>query len=157
MPRLSKPIGWCAASLIAIELSVAAGSGYLPVIGPKPLHFQTPANLVSEKVVLPPLVMREEEPATLQENQPQAPVPPAPPPVPLAVKTESVQAPVTNEMPASSGTDTNMLTPQMLLRFFSQNPASTNRTGPAVFVPAGFAPAQGAPIPSSSATYSTTP
>ena len=157
MPRLVKHVGWCAVSLIVIRLSVAAGSGYLPVIGPKPLHFQTPADLVGEKVVLPPLVMREEEPATLKENEPQAAVAPSPPPVPLAVKTELAQAPVTNEIPPSSGTDTNILTPQMLLRFFSQNPASTNRTGPAVFVPAGFAPAQAAPIPSSSATYSITP
>ncbi|MBI4326260.1 MAG: hypothetical protein HY674_13495 [Chloroflexi bacterium] len=157
MARPAQYIGWCAASWIAIKLSVAAGSGYLAVIGPKPLHFQTPATLVRESVVLPPLVMREEEPATLKESQPFPPVPPLPPPVPLAVKPESVLAPVTNEIPASTGTDTNMLTPQMLLRFFSQNPASTNRTGAAVFVPAGFAPAQAAPIPSSSATYSTTP
>ena len=127
MPRLTKHIGWCAVSLIAIRLSVAAGSGYLPVIGPKPLHFQTPADLVGEKVVLPPLVMREEEPATLKENEPQAAVAPSPPPVPLAVKTELAQAPVTNEIPPSSGTDTNILTPQMLLRFSVRIPPA--RTG----------------------------
>jgi hypothetical protein len=149
----------------------------LPGLGPVPLRFLvTPPPIRSN--TLPPLAMSDPvviPPTNSVTESPIQPIPilSSPPdtnapslaaastPAPMA---KAAGLPETNSAPPSASTplitplfvDTNeapVLSPQMLVRFFTQ-PGSTNRNV-SVIMPVGFDPARPVSPPSSSATYTT--
>lgn len=128
-------------------------AGYLPIIGPSPLRFESARPKI---VPLPPLDMgRTEVPgvSNIVLNQVRAIAPTnsishtntliAGAPPPPAPETNSVAAGDTNDttiaispLPLTETKSPNsMITPQMLVQFFKPSSGSTNGTGVSVVVP----------------------
>jgi len=168
MPALSRwfsPIGG-----LAVALCATASPGYLPTVGPAPLRFETPAPLATVPVVLPPLVFIEPRPAagtnetvasaspTNGPNTEAAEVmTPGPAEIPILASPLGPLVPIgvpTN--PPAAPFDTEVVAPQMLLRYF-MHPVGTNSAAISAFAPVGFVPPQPLAPPSSSATFETTP
>ena len=152
---------------MAAAVSAAADSAYLPSVGPAPLRFATPPVVKTATVQLPPLITIEPRPAPAAEVAVPAPaLPPAPEPAPpVANPTGPVveplpSVPVPYDPVVSNGVevvrqDTENLTPQMFMKFFTGRPA-TNSSGMTIIAPMPFMP-PAPPAPSSTATYQTTP
>jgi hypothetical protein len=136
---------------LSLAALAAASPGYLPCIGPASLRFRPVPAPVTNQFVLPapePLP----EPAAIAPK-PEIPTPPAPvivPPEPAAVTNQVSSA------PAGSPPPDEVVSPQMLLRYFSK---STNGTSSGIIAPMDFTPPKAVDPASSSskATYSTGP
>jgi len=158
-----------------VPVVIRRSSAFLPVIGPAPLRFSvTPPPLRSN--TLPPLAMSDPVvPVPTNSIADSASLELLGPPIPSTTNTLTLAAasgplPVP-QLAATAGTnavaplvaspfavpslsDTNeppVLSPQMLVRFFTQ-PGTTNRSM-SVALPVGFDPARPITPPSSSATY----
>jgi hypothetical protein len=166
MKRWSMKAMWMAAAV-----SAAADSPYLPAVGPAPLRFATPPVVKTATVQLPPLITIEPRPAAVvPEVAPVPPTnavpsapddPPANPVGPLIEPPPSI--PVPYDPVVSNGVevvrpDTDNLTPQMFMKFFTGRPG-TNSSGMTIIAPMPFLPPAppAPPAPSSKATYQTTP
>ena len=158
------------AMLLAAAVSAAGDAPYLPVSGPVPLRFANPPVRKAVAVQLPPLAIIEPRPAAAAP--PEAARGDAPSPVPkAAAETPPVNpppAPADPVLPAPAQydpvvsnaveivrPDTENLTPQMFMRFFSGRPG-TNSSGVSFITPMPFVP-PAPPAPSSTATFQTTP
>lgn len=151
---------------MAAAVSAAADSPYLPAVGPAPLRFATPPVVKAATVQLPPLITIEPRPAPVAPEvvAPTTAIPtppdtlPANPVGPLVEPPPSV--PVPYDPVVSNGVevvrpDTDNLTPQMFMKFFTGRPG-TNSSGMTIIAPMPFLP-PAPPAPSSKATYQTTP
>lgn len=143
---------------------VARGAGphYLPAVGPAPLRIQPPARPPAGGVVLPPLVMKDPEPARVDPSAGAAATnglasaagssatnrPPVLADLP-PISTEAGATLVT-EVGAGDVIPQPIFTPQMLVQFFK--PYGSNLVGGVWNVPA-FLPPPSVPTRSSSATY----
>jgi hypothetical protein len=129
------------AALAVVWMNGKPTVGYLARVGPAPLRFQTPARPEDVTVVLPPLAMRDPEPV-LEFLGPPMPETPLAPMV-LEAASEPALPPPTQ--------GTQVLTPQMLIQFFSGD--STNHdynvVAPIPFSP----PPANISAPPSRATY----
>ena len=153
-------LGIILSGTLGAGVALAGTAGYLPRVGPAPLRFQSPQS--ASRVLLPPLEMLD------------APVPPAqesnqttnqladlgpllfdPEINDLSMReTNSLNAAATNLPSPDFNSDTNaVISPQMLLRFFSRSGAGTSRET-VVVPPPSFTPARPGQPASSSATYS---
>jgi hypothetical protein len=123
----------------------AKPTGYLARIGPAPLRFQAPAKGIDQSVVLPPLAMKDPEPA------PELIGPP--PPTNVVSTVEPQPAPTPAPAPAPVETQPTF-TPQMLLRFFNGSGTNQEFNG---LVPYQFSPppTTSIPAPPSKAVYTT--
>ena len=168
------------AMLILVFASMAQAaegvSPYLPKVGPPPLRFQ-PAPRSVALLKLPPLAMADPTPPVAVP-----PAQPTPAPSHLPAPTNAEEAapdlwdmfgadsaiptpdpPVTASPPEPAGTAPPAeppplnVTPQMLVKFFNQQPGASNRTGVEFLAPPSFfkpaIPPGGSP--SSTATYTT--
>lgn len=161
-------------------VSATAGAGYLAVIGPAPLRFETrPRPLPRALAILPPLVMQDPLPLAPSTNTVAEVPPPNPPPpavatnlpvatitqvpiVPLLPPTNPPVVLVPTPLPPPTGpllgplfdlNDPNsLLTAQMLIHYF--RPQGTNTSGTSVAVPL-FIPPRPASPPSSTVRYTT--
>ncbi len=144
--------------------------GYLPSIGPSPLRFQAPVvhptNIVASAIpaVTPSTStdgfkaspMMPDENDVLQRFNLFMPAPadefeataaPAP-------QAAAAVVPTTEAQPAAQPTPDSAVSPQMILKYFSQ---STNGTATSVYAPVGFTPPHAETPPSSTATYTVGP
>lgn len=167
--------------LAAAAVSAAADTPYLPASGPVPLRFSHPVVRKTSGLQLPPLATvdprppEKTPPATSHTNTAANP-----PPDPHAARSVSEPAGSTNATatgPIPTGSepivvppqfspvvtngievvrpDTENLTPQMFMRFFTGRPG-TNSSGLSIIAPMPFVP-PAPPAPSSTATYQSTP
>lgn len=161
--------------LLVATVSAAADSPYLPVSGPAPLRFHRPPEHKPAGPRLAPLPTIDPRPAE-PSPVPSAPVagatavssnspsetlsrPSIGEPVP-AVASEPVSPPPPFNPVVTNGIefvrpDTENLTPQMFMKFFSGRPG-TNSSGLTIIAPMPFVP-PAPPAPSSTATFQTTP
>lgn len=154
------------AVLFAAAAVAAADSPYLPSVGPPALRFANfPVELSPPAIRLPPLITIEPRPAS------QTPlVAPAVPAENNDVSTSTnawipgidstMGLPVQTAPAVSNGVDvvrldTENLTPQMFMKFFSARPG-TNSSGISIIAPLPFVP-PAQPAPSSTAAFQTTP
>ena len=165
MPAITR---WSVLSvLLTAVFSAAAESPYLPSVGPPALRFAIPPVERSMPAIrLSPLLIIEPRPAPQAVSV--APVVPAESAVasslnalvpgidPAPPLSQSVQA-----VPAVSNgvdvvrLDSENLTPQMFMKFFSGRPGS-NASGVSLIAPLPFIP-PAPPAPSSTAAFQTTP
>ena len=150
---------------LAGVVTSAADAPYLPSAGPPALRFASPPlKHPSPVFYLPPIVTIEPRP--VPETQLAAPPIPAlpdeilqaSPATPLPIPSPSFAVPM--DPVVSNGVevarpDTENLTPQMFMNFFSGRPG-TNTPGLSIISPVPFVP-PAPPAPSSTATYQTTP
>jgi hypothetical protein len=156
--------------LVATSAVAVSAVGYLRVVGPSPLRFETSAEYTA---TLPPLSLSEPldpEPSAGSTNAPPDKPTAAPPvtstpqplrvisssppvtaPTPLPLPTEAAR-PESAPNPFSPGPDNSSLTPQMLIQFFQQA-GRTNHVGTSIVTPLNFTPPPTAAAPSSTATY----
>ena len=140
---------YLAASLVS---SGAAAPGYLATVGPAPLRFRSLITVVTPRSQ--PIVTVNQPPvATVVTNESAAT--PAPhvtldtnspvivPPTPAAITNEVYMTPALRP--------DDVISPQMLLRYFNR---STNGTSTTILAPLNVTPAKPAEPPSSKATYS---
>jgi hypothetical protein len=145
-----------------------AARGYLAMVGPSPLHFQSPAS-PRPAVVLPPLPPPQAQgsqdghkapPEAAPDSIPPASPPKLPvaePPAPQRQTTSSL----TNAEPdtfitlpgAKPVEPAGVISPQLLLEFFRPFQNGTNGVRAAALVPVQFVPPASVPSPSSRATY----
>ncbi len=128
--------------------AAAADPVYLSTVGPAPFRFQPlPRPVTARPIVTPPATA----PQTTAKANPSAISTNAPPPPAISnsVSPTAALAP-TNEidLPASLPSD-EVVSPQMLLKYFNR---STNGTGTGIIAPLQL-PGQPPPLPSK-ATYS---
>jgi len=168
----------CLVTVLGLATATGMWADYLPRVGPPPLRFGSVTRAARTNVVLPPLVMADAPPAPPSEasapkaglvetNRPSpavaegtgdlwngllaAPESSEPRP-PLAPPPEPTPTPTPPPIEAGN----SGLTPQMLLALFDLSPGRTNRLGTTIVLPGSlFQPPMAAPVPSSSATYST--
>ena len=153
----------CIGIVLAAALGTAAArddsGGYLPMVGPAALRFQTPSSL---HPVLPPLDSGG-KPSISQFSEPAK----TPQGTQVTEETEGnnddvlgkganslAEQAITGRAPMGSGSGrASEITAQMFLRFFAP---STNGRGGVVVMPISFTPAQPAVRLSSTAQYSST-
>ena len=171
---------------VAFGLSAIASSpGYLPVVGPTPLRFQSDQRAPLQE--LPPLAMQDSTAFDVTTFPTNIPAPEsviykaasntnAPPeynfwPFPSWYwpAPDWSSPPQGGEMPSPpnevaptntiytphTASDLLVVTPQMLVDYFKQSQSPTNAVNPAARAPVGFTPANPAPIPESSARLNT--
>ena len=165
--NLNRLAGVLALNWLVTSWAGAITPGYLPVIGPSPIRFQTEAR-AAPRVSLPPLQTGvEAKPVDAGEAHDKPPVTnvlatnAGPATAAVATNADSSSAGVaaaplpvpTLVAPPAAPT---VVTPQMFLPFFTQAPGATNAPTATVVLPAGlnFTPPVPTP-PSSSATYVT--
>lgn len=165
MPAITR---WSVRSvLLAAVFSAVAESPYLPSVGPPALRFlNPPVERSAPAIRLPPLLTMEPRlalPAALV-----APVVPAESavaslPNPLVPGIDAALS-LSQSMQAASAVsngvdvvrlDSENLTPQMFMKFFSGQPG-TNASGVSIIAPLPFIP-PAPPAPSSTAAFQTTP
>ena len=165
MPAITR---WSLLSvLLTAVFSTAAESPYLPSVGPPALRFvNPPVERSTPAIRLPPLLTIEPRPApqaalvapvvpveSAVASSPNALVPgidPAPPP------SQSVQvAPAVSNGVDVVRLDSENLTPQMFMKFFSGRPGTT-ASGVSIIAPLPFIP-PAPPAPYSTAAFQTTP
>ncbi len=158
---------WSVRVLLLAAMSAVADPPYLPSVGPPALRFANPpVERPVLTVQLPPLVTIEPRPAPHDSQAtpvvpqtiidvvptiPGAPVTANEPPSGLPVRME----PVVSNAVEVVRLDTENLTPQMFMQFFSGRPG-TNASGVSIIAPLPFIP-PALPAPSSSASFQTTP
>ena len=134
---------------------VLASPGYLPVVGPVLLRYRTPASptVALVRMPLPPAdVPPVEEPAPEPVAAKPAPAAaPAPAPAPMVLQATTPPSPAE---PVAAATGEQMVSPQMLVRFFNR---STNGGGAGIIAPMDFTPPAPTSPQSSTATYSSGP
>jgi len=148
-------------------------SDYLAAVGPAPLRFQKPA--LAAGLALPPLLMHAPGPPHLEvvptnsapvaaDPRPAAEAPvsaPGLPPVPVATPTHVVDVvvpPPALPPPARSDPDAPpILSPQMLLHFFSQWSGTNSVSTTTIVTPVEFTPPRPFAPPSSTSTYLSPP
>lgn len=154
---------------MAAVVTDAADAPYLPAVGPAPLRFARPPVVKPATTQLPPLITVEPRPApaaTPEVVPPVTPVTPvAPPPDPASadpvvpgIEPPPVQVPydpVVSNGVEIARPDTENLTPQMFMKYFTGRPG-TNASGMTIIAPMPFVP-PAPPAPSSTATFQTTP
>ena len=165
MPAITR---WSVLSgLLTAVFSVAAESPYLPAVGPPVLRFANPpVERSSPALRLPPLLTIEPRP--VPQAALVAPVVPAESAVasslsalvpgidPAPPLSQSVQvAPAVSNGVDVVRLDSENLTPQMFMKFFSGRPG-TNASGVSIIAPLPFIP-PAPPAPSSTASFQTTP
>lgn len=165
MPAITR---WSVLSvLLTAMFSAAAETPYLPYVGPPALRFANPPVERSTPAIrLPPLLVIEPRPApqaalvapvvptesaVASSLNPLLPgIDPAPPP------SHSVQvAPAVSNGVDVVRLDSENLTPQMFMKFFSGRPGP-NASGVSIIAPLPFIP-PAPPAPSSTAAFQTTP
>ena len=146
--------------------SATASPGYLPVVGPVPVWFQTPSRVVP--VVLWPPLLQPEQPTVKSEAQmTNAPVAEAPrmesltnaiPPSTTAAGLPAISPPPEMIIPFSlpapgqpGQAPDGVVDPQVLLNYLLS--VSTNAPGAKVIMPVFIPPAPPLPYPTSPATY----
>lgn len=167
--------------VFACSAALSASAGYLAVIGPAPLRFETRAQpFPRARALLPPLLMQDPLPPVLPTNAVTQATATNPPPammttnLPVAIVPNLPVAPVlpvTNPpvvllpsaLPPPTGpllgplfdpNDPNsLLTAQMLIHYF--RPLGTNASGANVAVPLFIPPRPASPPPSSTVRYTT--
>lgn len=161
-------IRWSVLSVLsAAVFSAAAEPPYLPSVGPPALRFLNPPVERSAPVLrLPPLLTIDPRPApqavpvapvvpvdNTVGSSPNALVPGIDPAPPLS---QSVQvAPAVSNGVDVVRLDSENLTPQMFMKFFSGRPGP-NASGVSLIAPLPFIPPS-PPAPSSTAAFQTTP
>lgn len=160
------------ALLLLAAVPAVADPPYLPASGPVPLRFSHPVVRKTPTLQLPPLATIEPRPAPATQTPAAEPtsvasnLPPDHPHLPppnepvTPVGTEPISLPPTFNPVVTNGIefvrpDTENLTPQMFMKFFSGRPG-TNASGLTVIAPMPFVP-PAPPAPSSTATFQTTP
>jgi hypothetical protein len=170
----------CLVTVLGLATAAGMWADYLPRVGPAPLRFGSVTRVAGTNVVLPPLAMADAPPAhppeasgpkaTLAETNRPSPVVAerggdlwgvllaAPgssePRPPLAPAPDPAPPPTPTPPPVDLGN--GGLTPQMLLTLFDLSAGRTNKPGTTIVLPGSlFQPPIAAPVPSSSATYST--
>ena len=165
MPAITR---WSVLSvLLTAVFSTVAESPYLPSVGPPALRFANPPVERSTPAIrLPPLLTIEPRPApqaalvapvvpaeSVVVSSPNALVPGIDPAPPLS---QSVQvAPAVSNGVDVVRLDSENLTPQMFMKFFSGRPGP-NASGVSIIAPLPFIP-PAPPAPSSTAAFQTTP
>jgi len=145
--------GVLAATGIGSDPTRIASRGYLPSVGPVPLRIRVPET-PSTNLVHMPLPPVEPEPViTATPSEQIAAAKPAPPPRPAA-PSPNTNAPVQTEPLGTPPTADPLISPQMLLKYFSH---TTNGPASGVVAPMDFTPPASARPVSGSATYSTGP
>jgi len=161
-----------AVALLAVGLlgrdpgSATGGPGYLPIVGPVPIRFQTPSPVVPV-VLWPPLLQPEQQTVKREAQMTIAPAVEAPrmesltntiPPSmiaagwPAALPPPGMVIPFPLSAPGQPEQATDaVVDPQVLLNFLLS--VSTNEPGAKVLMPAFVPPAPPPPYPSSHATY----
>jgi hypothetical protein len=148
--------------------SATAGTGYLPVVGPVPVRFQTPPAAVPV-LLWPPLIQPEKQTAPVEAQMTNAPAAEAPvsesPTIAVpssATAADSPAAPLPPQpalvipfpLPAVNQPNQEIdgiVDLQAQLNYLLS--ASTNEPGAKVIMPLFVPPAPPAPFPSSHATY----
>lgn len=137
-------------------VSLAGPKGYLPNVGPIPLHFAPPQPRVTLYIpqLLEPIPEPVDESATEEAPTSQTDSTPTAAADPLGPQTDLIPG-ATNvvDVSLSASSDTNLITgPQMFLRYFTRLPGGVGE----VMVPTpDFTPAL-PPTSMSSATYQVT-
>ena len=155
---------------VALALVLCGGAawaepvGYLPLLGPGPLRFQSapkPVSLAS----LPPLSMGEamaeksEKPDTkpAATNETATAVEKIQPPVPLEARAPDVantnKLVVVTPFVLPGESSPVQVSPQALMKFFQTSPTGTNRPEAVVLVPLEFVPPTPLVPPPSKATF----
>lgn len=163
---------------LASALSASAGAGYLALVGPVPVRFESRVKpIAAARALLPPLLMQDPLPPTPATNtvaapteNPPPPAPPTPPVVPVVPPPVAPTITVTNApaplppapIPPATGPllsplggnydPTSLLTPQMLIHYF--RPQGTNAAGVNVLAPIFLPPPPPTP-PGSTVRYTT--
>ena len=162
MPAITR---WSVLSLLFTAVfSAAAESPYLPSVGPPPLRFANPPVERSTSAIrLPPLLTIEPRPTP--QLAPVVPaenaVPSLPNVLPSGIDAALLPSQSAQLAPAVSNgvdvvrLDSENLTPQMFMKFFSGRPG-TNASGVSIIAPLPFIPPV-PPAPSSTAAFQTTP
>jgi hypothetical protein len=141
-------------SILSVVALASADTGYLPRVGPAPLRFQSVPKTATNHYELPP-------PEPTPEPQPVATKPDVKTPT-LAVKTPATTETtvISSQIPAPAvepdsgpGRSEDVVSPQMLLRYFSK---STNGTATSIVAPIQFTPPK-TETPPSKATFTTSP
>ncbi len=161
---------WLQTGLLAVAMSASADSVYLPLVGPPTLRFDpTPAVRPVPMVPLPPLSVPVPKAAAVAGGKPALPAAPptatgdtnlllaATPPENPPAREEATDPSSTNAVPVSfTPPESETFTPQMFMKFFTGRPG-TNASGITIIAPFPFVPPLPATLPSSSASFQTTP
>lgn len=149
----------CAVGL-TLAATAAAHSGYLALVGPPPLRFESRMHPGVARLALPPLAVQTNDAPKAAEV---LPVGPMPPPAESAGNTnllpieinifESVEPPAHLATNPVEGTD--MVLPQVWLKYFARSTNAAVNSG--VIVPVGFLPPQTVELPASKAKYQIKP
>ncbi|GEM_PF-1775612 len=144
---------YCAVAISTVAVaSIWAAPGYLPSVGPAPLRFRAPAPPPSTNAVALPMPANPvPDPAPLATNSAKLPDVPASSSAPVPVVMAATNQPAAI---GGSSVDEPIVSPQMLLKYFAK---STNGVTTGVIAPIGFTPPRATELPSSKASYSTTP
>jgi len=153
-------LGIILSGTLGASVALAGSAGYLPKVGPATMRFQAPRSLA--RLELPPLQMQDVLPPIAQmldvaASHPHESAADSLPPE--TVDLTAIPTNLLNQIPTipptlspDSNRETNaVITPQMLLRFFT--PPGTGRET-VIVTPPGFSPARPGQPASSSATYS---
>lgn len=132
----------------------SADTGYLPRVGPAPLRFQSVPKPATNHYLLPPRepVPEPQPVAAKSEVKPPAPAVTASAPGETTVISSQIPASATEPDPVP-GRSEDVISPQMLLRYFSK---STNGTSTSIVAPIQFTPPK-TETPPSKASFTTSP
>lgn len=133
-----RPLSWVALAGLSIATLGAADCGYLPRIGPAPLRFLRPPVPATHQLALPaPAVEPEPDPEVTVSNIEKT-IAATPPPLTMST-TRPSPAPNngTPNGPMGFTAPEEVVSPQMLLKFFGKpaNGANSSATAPLDFTP----------------------
>lgn len=132
--RVAAAAGFCCATA-----ALWAGSGYLPSIGPAPLRFRSAPAAETNWASLPAPILPDQMPV---EEEPTNDLPAIAPIPESIVTTAGPSAPATteNQQPSQASTPpaNPIVSPQMLIKFFTPGTATNNSVTPQQSV--GFRP-----------------
>jgi hypothetical protein len=132
---------------VSVVATASSGPGWLPLVGPTPLRFSPAPRPCTNQFVFP-VPVPAPEPAPVVSQADKAPPASSAPELPAAILRANngvAQPPVESSPPDA------VVSPQMLLKYFTP---STNSTAAA---PLDFTPPKAAGAPPSRATYETGP
>ena len=142
------------ALLLGIE---TAAAGYLSSVGPSALRFQQPRTSKTAMAVLPPLpaVITNSASAAMPQTATLAPAIPQQESNRSTNNSITVQSSPSPALPLLPEAATNdvLVTPQMLLQFFTQKSGHSSGGETSVVLPMNFVPPQTTYRPSSTASY----
>jgi hypothetical protein len=136
-------------AVLSVAAAASPGPGWLPLVGPAPLRFSPAPRPCAKRFVLPDPVPAPEPAPVVSQVHKAPPMSSAPEPPASILRTNNGMA----QPPVESSPPDAVVSPQMLLKYFTK---STNSTAPAA-APLDFTPPKAAETPPGRATYETGP